>query len=349
MDEISVVYASDENFAPYTLVSIYSMFVNNENVPIHVYILNNGISEYNINSIMKLLNNFPHNKISFISIDNLEDMLNLSDIQKEYFYGISITAYARLFLGSLLPEHLEKVIYFDGDSLIVNSITELWDINLDDYWCAGVIDNVPFAYKEVIGFDNDDKYINSGMLYINLAEWRKNNLEEKFLEYIVNNKDRFYSHDQGVINVFMKNHLLFVHPKFNYQSPFHGKDYDTTLKWFGVNYDFYSKEIMEEAGKNPVFIHFSGGSIERPWSNPNTYYYDTYNEYVNQLEDYDTSRIYKITGSLSLMGKLYVYVSNNSLGYFLMKITPRFFAVWLKNFIVTNQFNKINKVKSNEN
>lgn len=345
MEEISVVYASDENFAPYTLVSIYSLFCNNCEVPIHVYILNNGISEYNINSINNMSNEFPQNNITFIPVDNLEDMLNLSDAQKEYFYGISITAYARLFMGLFLPENVKKVIYMDGDSLVAGSIRELWDIDIEDYWCAGVMDIVPFAYKKVIGFENEDDYINSGLLYVNLEKWRKNKLEEKFLDYIILNKDKFYSHDQGIINVFMKNHLLLVHPKFNYQSPFHGKDYDTTLKWFGVNYEYYPKSMILEASEKPVFIHFSGGSIERPWSNSKNYYYSLYKEYVDQLKFYDTKRIYKKTGSLSLMGKLYVHISNNKLGYFLMKSTPKFFTIWLKNYVVTKQFNKINKRK----
>ena len=345
---VNVVYAADDNFAPYTLISIYSMFYNN-NVPIHVFILNNKISEYNVNSIKSLLNDYPNNKITFIPINDLENMLNLSKAQKKYLYGISITAYARLFICSLLPKDVKRVIYLDGDSLIVGSIDELWNIDINDYWCAGVMDSIPFAYKEVIGFSKDDDYINSGMLYINLYEWRKNDLEQKFIDFIVNNQDKFYSHDQGIINIFMKGHLLLVHPKFNFHSPFHGKDYDTTLKWFGVDYEYYPKSMVEEARNNPVFIHFSGGSIERPWSNSNTYYYNLYKSYVDKLENYNQSRVYKITGSLSMMGKLYVHFSNNKLGYFLMKITPRHFAVWLKNYVVTKQFNKIKGEKKNEN
>lgn len=83
-----------------------------------------------------------------------------------------------------------------------------------------------------------------------------------------------------------------MHLKYNYQSPFHGKDINTTLRVW-VDYPYYNEQIIKEAFKKPVFIHFSGGSIERPWSNNKHHYYKLYAEYADMLKDYDKELIYK--------------------------------------------------------
>lgn len=340
---INTVFAGDNNFAPYLLVSINSLFYNNPDNRIRVFVLENQIDEYNKNAIKQLTNNYPKNTIEFIDVSNIDDMLNLSPYQEKSLFALSITAYARLFIASMLPKDVDRVIYFDGDSLINDSIEDLWNTDLMDKTCAGVLDPVPYVYKKVIGFEKEDTYINSGMLLINLKKWRENGLEEKILDFIIKNTDNFYTNDQGIVNYFFKEDKIILHPKYNFQSPFHGKEYYTTLKWYGVDYDYYNEHILKEASEKPVFIHFSGGGIERPWSNDKNYYSELYDFYVNLLDDYDRSLIYRSTGALSYMGKLYVVISSNKIGYKLMKYTPEKFCVWLKNYTVEKQIENLKK------
>ena len=42
----------------------------------------------------------------------------------------SLSQYARLFISSVLPENLEKVLYLDCDIIIRQSLDELWNLDM---------------------------------------------------------------------------------------------------------------------------------------------------------------------------------------------------------------------------
>lgn len=333
---INVVFASDDNYVPYLLVSLCSMFENNESIKLNVFILSNNISKKNKKAITDLASHYSYSKIIFIEMNNLEEKLKNNINQENSLLNINLTAYCRLFLDEVIPENIDKIIYFDCDSLIVNSLNELWNINLTNNYCAGVLDPTPVYYKKIIGLNEVDDYINSGMLVINLKKWRESNIKKDFLTFLDKHKNLDIHHDQGVINGVLKKKILIIDPKFNYLGPFHGKDYKTTLKWYGVSYSFYDENLINNAQNNPVFIHFSGRSIERPWVSKENYYRNLYEHYVNLL-DYDKEKIFKEMGTISMMGKLQFYVSNNKIGYAIMKSVPKNIAIAMKNWVVEKQ------------
>lgn len=238
-----------------------------------------------------------------------------------------------------MPNNIEKVIYFDCDSLIVDSIDDLWNININNYLCASVLDTTVTYFKNVIGLSDDNIYINAGMLLINIKRWREENLEDKFIDFLNDYYGKNIHHDQGIINGVLKNQILVIVPRFNLLGPFHGKDYAFVLKWFGVSYNYYSRDIIENAQNHPVFLHFSGGSIERPWFNDKHFYRELFDEYA-KLIDYDYARIYRKTGSISTIGKFYIFLSENKFFYFIMKLIPKKIAIYFKNWIIYKQINE---------
>ena len=88
--------------------------------------------------------------------------------------------------------------------MIIDSIEELWNTSIDEYMCAGVQDLMPSVYKEIIGLNKDDFYINSGVLIINLKKWREKNVEEDFY-YAMKKYEKIPIHqDQGIINATLR-------------------------------------------------------------------------------------------------------------------------------------------------
>ena len=75
--------------------------------------------------------------------------------------------------------NLDKIIYLDCDSIIADSLEDLDNIDISDYYIAGVQDTVTNFFKTSIGLNKDDRYINAGMLVINLKKWREDKIEEK--------------------------------------------------------------------------------------------------------------------------------------------------------------------------
>ena len=242
---LNVVFASDNNYVPFLGVAITSLIKNNQNDfdKINIFILDDGISGENKKRIELLITN-PKHVLNFIKTKNLSDLeVNLVGLDRNLNMG-SFTPYSRLFIPSLLPKDINKVIYLDCDALIVDSLKKLWETNIDDYCCGAVLDGINTSIKNRLGFKLEENYINSGFLLVNLKKWRENNIESKFIHFMMENQNRFYQHDQGVLNNVFKNQFLILNPKYNLQIYFQTLDYDLAKKYTGMKGEYYSKEII---------------------------------------------------------------------------------------------------------
>ena len=47
--------------------------------------------------------------------------------------------YFRLLVGQILPEELERVLYIDPDTLIINPLTDLWEMDLQGYMFGAAV------------------------------------------------------------------------------------------------------------------------------------------------------------------------------------------------------------------
>ena len=110
---LNVVFASNDDYSSLLSICLMSLLENNKNDfdCINVYVLDDGITEKNKEKIYSLTKNYSC-EISFIKTDvlNSNDKI-MMPLEKED-YGKSLTTYSRLFLSTLLPTDIDKVIYF---------------------------------------------------------------------------------------------------------------------------------------------------------------------------------------------------------------------------------------------
>ncbi|GAB6455706.1 glycosyltransferase family 8 protein [Bacillus luti] len=256
---LSVVYSSDDTYAQHVGVSLISLLQNNNHFnTINIYLIENNLSSYskkNLNSICKKYNR----TIQYINFNVLSDRLelNIGD-------SIAINSYARLFLASVIPEELDKIIYLDCDSIINSSLSDLWNTDITEYFVAGVCDTVSNQTKFKIDMDKDDRYINAGMLLVNLKRWRTEKIEKQFIEFIDKYNGQVFHHDQGVINGVLKGEVLYLHPKYNVMTPFFTMDRYEIMQYYGLQ-NYYSESELIEAIEVPVFIHYTPAFVNRPW------------------------------------------------------------------------------------
>lgn len=316
---MNIVLASDDNYVPLLTISIVSFLENNSNEfnEINVFILDDGISKQNIDKINNILNKYKCNVV-FIKTKNIEH-LNSKIVSLEKDNIASFTTYSRLFIGSLIPDNIDRIIYLDCDILVVNSVKQLWDEDISDYYCAAVLDCCNTTVQKMLGISEGDNYINAGILYVNLKKWREDNVEEKFIEFIMNNQNRYYQHDQGIINNTFKNNIKIISPKYNLQGYFQFMSYKVSKKFSGIDNEYYSKEIIDEARKNPVVLHFCGSNFFRPWKNENNHYTKLYKKYA-KLANSESVIDYSVNFNNKL--KLFQNLSKIRIGNFILGLTP---------------------------
>lgn len=255
MDYLNVVYSSDDGYVQHLAVSMISLLEHNKDIDeIHFFILDNNISKENKNEL-KNITDIYRRTIKFISIVQVICGINLNT-------DFSISAYARLFLSSIIKQ--DRVLYLDCDTIVVNSLKQLLEIDMKNYYVAGVQDSVSLELRSAVNFSDNQRYINSGVLYINLKKWREDNIEKLFKKCISHHNGNVPHHDQGIINSVCQNNIYILDLRYNL--------YDTAL-YYRANelkslFDlpvYYTQEQIEKSRLNPIIIHYTPACYNRPW------------------------------------------------------------------------------------
>ena len=323
----NVCFAADDNYAAYLDIVLISLLEHNNFDKNHIYILDSGISNKNKKIIEETCNKFSAD-LSFIDVYNIEEKFDLSLNKMKVKGNYSLATYSRLFLPSLLPEDVDKLLYLDCDALVLGSFEPIWNINLSNYLGAGVLAlNGNDEVKEIIDLSPSDRYINAGMLLVNLKKWREEHIEEKMINELVrlNNKDVHFGMDQGVINSVLKGRIYILRPEFNLEGSMHNTNYDITMKLHSVvQTDYYDKETLDYAIKHPVFQHFCvGGSdfAHRPWLNPYNENRRLYESYFNK-SSFSESEVFFFK-EVPLLSRFNRFLARNKVTSFLIvKLIP---------------------------
>ena len=208
MDKLYVLYSTDQNYCMHLGISLTSLLENNKKFNnIIIYIIEKDIDDKNKSILLDIVNKY-NRKIKFISFNKVENRIKIDLTNSK-----SKSIYARLFISNLIPESVEKILYLDCDTIVDKSLYELWNLDIEDCYVAGVQDIVPNKYKDMIGMSESDKYINSGVLLINLRLWRKITIEDKFLKFIELHNGEVPHHDQGIINGVCKGKISILNMK----------------------------------------------------------------------------------------------------------------------------------------
>ncbi|MBB6500969.1 glycosyltransferase family 8 protein [Pedobacter cryoconitis] len=187
-------------------------------------------------------------RFSFIDLEG-----KLTDLYIDEKY--TIAASYRLLLPDLLPEY-DKVLYIDCDMIFQNNLADLYhSIYLKDNYMAGVFEatlDSQQAHMNAIGCE-PGKYINSGLLLMNLAQLRKDNMVEKFLEAAKVEGLEFP--DQDVINQLCRGKIVGLPPYCNSIRTFLLPQYK---KIFLQYYTVQDWQNVQHKGN----VHYTG---PKPW------------------------------------------------------------------------------------
>jgi len=257
MDILNVLYSTDTNYAPHAAASVYSLLDNNRDFEkVNVYIIDDNISEDTKEKFYKMFSEFDNAELYFYPFEKLKPKLQI----KETWYAM--VGYARLMISEITDA--EKILYIDCDTIVNGSVRELWDTDISDYCVAGIQDNPALFALEAVGMNKNDRYINGGVMLVNIKKWHEEKIEDKIIKMIKGNGGFVLHHDQGIVNGVCKNLIKILHPKFNTMSQFFLMKASQIKRLYDIK-TYYSQEELDEAINNPVIIHYINKFYNRPW------------------------------------------------------------------------------------
>lgn len=251
-----VAYACDENYIEQTMVSMASLMEHNQTYKIVIYLIESKIGRESLQKICHLVEQY---KQSFICIA-LDDLLKGIDLTLDERHPKTI--YAKLFLDQVCEA--DRILYLDSDTVITSSLEDLWKMDFQDAYIAGVAMPYTTDIKRKLGLTSEMDYFCDGIVLINLKAWRNKQVAEQCREYIMRQKGNPYMLSEGVINAVAGECRITLPPKYNLMSTFLLWNAKQIKELFDVSH-FYTQEQIEQARKNPVIIHYLNELYIRPW------------------------------------------------------------------------------------
>ena len=254
---INIFFAINNDYCQHLCVAIGSIIENNKKHKIQFNVMCNNLPICEKNIVKEYVESFEDKTIVFHEVDD-----TLFDNFVLNIKHISIATYYR-YLIPFIDKESERALYLDADIVVKGDLDELWNTNIDDYYAAGVEDAyiLDVGYKNKLGFDDNDLYINAGVILLNLNKMRNENVVCKLFDNTEKYKDIIEYQDQDIINITFKGMIKKVDNVYNY-----------TFR------DVVSNGV--EKLSRAVVVHFTGD--KKPWN----YFYSTGNLAENYYYKY---------------------------------------------------------------
>lgn len=217
--------SATKNFYKYLPINVFNILRTNPCEKIYIFIEDDAL-------------NLPFTNAEIVYINMHKIGLNKEGAN--YNTSFSIATLCRLYLAQLVTE--DKIIYCDMDALVVGNLTQLWDLDMGNYYVAGVVDQGILDYEDYIRrFANPETYINTGVLLMNLKKIREDNKTPELIDYV--NQNKLIFPDQDAINWVFKDKILIVDQKFNASQATGIPHKFLIFHWAGLKQDWvYNRE-----------------------------------------------------------------------------------------------------------
>lgn len=259
-DPIVISCAADDLFAMPCAVTLRSALANlPQRRSVKAFVLDGGITRKNRAKIVQSNEDF--------NVD-IEFIKPKSDEIRRLFVGsrsnYPAAAYLRLLLPELLPAACDKVVYFDSDIIVLGNLEKLWDVDIGDAYMLAAMDAAnrslgwPSHLKHIdlkrMNLSPAQKYLQSGVLVLNLKKWREAGITRKLLDFIAQHSELPYP-DMDALNFVLAGKWRELDPRWN-QIP--------------CVYDFknwrespYTEQELNNVVTDPYIVHY--GSHPKPW------------------------------------------------------------------------------------
>jgi lipopolysaccharide biosynthesis glycosyltransferase len=256
---VRVAFASDDGYARPLAVAGRSVIRHlGTDRNLELYLLDMGISELNRRKIEESFAG-PQVKVNWIT-GTPEAVAGLPSGGP----WLTSSAYARLLLPDLLPADVDRVLYLDCDLVVRRCVGELYDLELDGAIALAVLDmGSPFVCSLwglggwfESGRAASDPNFNTGVMLMDLAAWRREQIGQTVLEYARTcDPDHPLVVDQESLNATFGLRIRSIDPRWNQQSELFSNAHASLLP--------YPRERVNALRKDSWVIHYSLAS--KPW------------------------------------------------------------------------------------
>lgn len=260
--QFTVVLAANNTYAVPLLVTILSLVENAKDTTcyqIHALISSDFDSIY-AEAANAILVNFGMPPAVFHNMGNEYGNVRL------HISHTSVQTFYRLRIPSLLD--CDRCLYLDVDTIVLRDLSDLLTMDMGDAYIAGVRAAGYYwpperrqLHVERLGISAFDQYVNAGVLLMNIAAMREDDIEDEFAKLL--GRD-FESQDQDILNVACYGRIRLLPPRYNSMTKYGNVDPSGYDGEFGSALrECYGRIDWEEACLRPAIVHYADRI--KPW------------------------------------------------------------------------------------
>lgn len=192
--------------------------------PYHFHILSDSISQATRDKLDSFITCLSQIYPCQISIHTFDDDIfhSFRPWGFEYEHSKNYLTCYRLLFARFLPKDATKCLYLDTDMLVLCDVRELWDMDLGSHIlasnCGSTSDSAKWdralqsTQDSTIHTFEVPYYFCAGLLFINITQWRVQNIESKCLDFS-QKYDAEYP-DQDTLNIVIKGDIMILPPEY---------------------------------------------------------------------------------------------------------------------------------------
>jgi lipopolysaccharide biosynthesis glycosyltransferase len=241
-----VLMAGDSGYLQHVAVCLTSLLDSNPHIEFDVALLVTRHKSESCEKLRRSLARFTKLSLRVIPFDER----HLADLPRY----TSAETYARFWVDDYFPADVKRVIYLDGDMVIVSPIDELLSLQMGNKLLAAV--TIPGSVRvEALGYDPAHGYFNAGVLVINLERWRELGARDLLIAAAHSIADKVRDGDQCVLNYCFHADRVRLDYTWNVISLYFCEQYMNELA--------LPKDEIARVVRGARIVHFNGPS--KPW------------------------------------------------------------------------------------
>jgi lipopolysaccharide biosynthesis glycosyltransferase len=183
---------------------------------------------------------------------DVSGLRNIPVLQKR----LTAATLMKLLLAGHLAGRYDKILYLDADITIHDDVGSIFSLNTGEFALAAVpsgrrwpswlaAERLKFIeHVQALGMTEPYRYVNTGVLFIDVHKWNRDEVGPRTLSFIRRNAELCYLLDEHGLNAVLDGCLAEISPLWNLAP------------------SYWRSSILREA-INPVIIHYSGH--DKPW------------------------------------------------------------------------------------
>lgn len=279
------LYAADENYIRHAAVSMLSLLDSQKRgEPVRIHLMSMGITSDSRDRLQTLIEQHG-GSIRFYELGDIRRWFDFDFDSR----GFAPSALARLFMARVLPEDIDRILYLDCDTVVLEDLSPLFGMDMQQCPLGMVMEpTVNKARRRQLGMEDQQPYFNSGVLLVDLRAWRAEGTEATILHYYRDMGGNLVAPDQDAINGALPGRILMLEPRYNYGSVQLYYPWRAQRKMAAPT-PFMSEADYRRGTEKPAIVHFLGE--ERPWRAGNRHpYTPVYERYLAQTPWKDTPK-----------------------------------------------------------